>query len=49
MSPSGRRAVLGDGYRVETHIVTWQNDDVTVVPASAVFRQGDGWATFIAS
>jgi HlyD family secretion protein len=47
--PVERRADLGDGYRVEAHIVTWQKDDVIVVPSSAVFRQGEGWATFVAS
>jgi HlyD family secretion protein len=46
--PIERRAELGDGYRVEAHIVTWQKDDVMVVPSSAVFRQRDGWATFVA-
>jgi len=46
--PLERRAELGDGYRVEAHIVTWQKDDVLVVPSSAVFRHRDGWATFVA-
>lgn len=46
--PLERRAELGDGYRVEAHIVTWQKDDVMVVPSSAVFRQKEGWATFVA-
>lgn len=45
--PLARRAELGDGYRVEARIVTWQAQDATVVPASAVFRHGDGWATFV--
>jgi HlyD family secretion protein len=47
--PLERRSELGDGYRVEAHIVTWQKDDVMVVPSSAVFRQKDGWATFVAA
>jgi HlyD family secretion protein len=37
---------LGDGYRVEARIVTWQGDDVLTAPASAVFRRGDGYAAF---
>jgi HlyD family secretion protein len=47
--PIERYAELGDGYRVEAHIVTWQKDGVIIAPSSAVFRQRDGWATFIAS
>ncbi|NOU29011.1 MAG: HlyD family efflux transporter periplasmic adaptor subunit [Polyangiaceae bacterium] len=45
--PLARRAELGDGYRVEARIVTWQTEDTIVVPASAVFRNGDGWAAFV--
>ena len=37
---------LGDGYRVETRIVIWEEPDVLVVPASAVFRHGEGWAVY---
>jgi HlyD family secretion protein len=37
---------LGDGYRVETSIVVWSEDDVLRVPASAVFRHGEGWAVY---
>lgn len=39
-------ARLGDGYRVETRIVIWDAEDVLRVPASAVFRHGDGWAVY---
>jgi HlyD family secretion protein len=45
--PLARRAELGDGFRVESHIVTWQRDDLLAVPSSAIFRQGDGWAAFV--
>jgi HlyD family secretion protein len=37
---------LGDGYRVNAHIVVWAAYNVTKVPASAVFRCGEGWCTF---
>jgi HlyD family secretion protein len=37
---------LGDGYRVEARIVVWEADDVLYVPASAVFRHGEGWAVY---
>ena len=38
--------VLGDRYRVEARIVTWQRDSVLAVPLGAVFRREDGWAVF---
>jgi HlyD family secretion protein len=44
---SARWARLGDGYRVETSIAVWEGRDRLMVPAGAVFRQGDGWATYV--
>lgn len=37
---------LGDGYRVEASFVLWEANDVLQIPASALFRDGDGWAVF---
>ncbi len=37
---------LGDGYRVEARIIVWEAPDVLRVPASAVFRHGEGWALY---
>jgi HlyD family secretion protein len=37
---------LGDGYRLDTTFIVWEGRDVLQVPASAVFRRGDGWALF---
>lgn len=37
---------LGDGYRVNAHIVVWAADDVLKVPASALFRCAEAWCTF---
>lgn len=37
---------LGDGYKVEARIVVWAEPRVLKVPASAVFRRGDGWGLF---
>ena len=45
-APSGG-GQLGDGYRVEIRIVTWQEDDVVKVPVGALFRQEDDWAVFV--
>ena len=40
-------ASLGDGYRVEARISIWENKEVLKVPASAVFRSAESWATFV--
>ena len=45
-APRERWAALGDGFRVEAEITTWEAPDVLSVPASAVFRSGDDWAVF---
>lgn len=40
---------LGDGYRVEARIVTWEGEDVLKVPLSALFRcEERAWCTFVA-
>lgn len=46
--PLERRQALGDGYRVEARISLWEGTDVVQVPESALFRQGEGWAVFLA-
>lgn len=38
---------LGDAYRVETTIVTWEGKDVLKVPLSALFRCNQGWCVFV--
>jgi HlyD family secretion protein len=38
---------LGDGFRVEAHIVVWEGDNVLQVPSSAVFRRGKVWNVFV--
>ena len=40
---------LGDGYRVEAHIVIWSGQNVLLVPLSALFRRGQRWSAFIMS
>ena len=45
VSPDTQRT-LGDGYRVDARIVTWQRDEVTAVPTGALFREGTQWAVF---
>lgn len=46
VSPPSERATLGDGFRVEASIVTWESGDALVIPSSALFRDGDSWAVF---
>jgi HlyD family secretion protein len=40
-------ASLGDAYRVETKIVTWEGRDVLKVPLSALFRCDQSWCVFV--
>jgi HlyD family secretion protein len=37
---------LGDGYRLDATFVLWKGENVLQVPASALFRKGEGWAVF---
>ena len=47
-SPRARWERLGHGYRVEPRIVLWESADALRVPLSALFRQGERWAVFVA-
>lgn len=38
---------LGDGYRVESRFILWDEQDVLQIPASALFRVEDQWALFV--
>jgi HlyD family secretion protein len=40
-------ATLSDGYRVEARIVVSEHASTTIVPVSALFRQGTTWAVFV--
>ncbi len=48
VSPAEHWQRLGDGYRVEARFILWQQDDVLQVPAGSLFRDGQGWAVFVA-
>lgn len=43
----GAWTALGDGYRVEARLVTWESADVLTVPTGALVRAGDQWAVFV--
>jgi HlyD family secretion protein len=45
--PRAQWSALGDGYRVEVRILTWQTNDALVMPESALFRRDERWATFV--
>lgn len=45
-SPREQWQRLGDGYRVEASFILWEGNDILQVPASALFRDGNGWAAF---
>ena len=45
-SPAQARGALGHGFRVEARVVVWEDAAALVVPASALFRDGTGWAAF---
>lgn len=45
-SPATQWQRLGDGYRVEASFILWEGQDILQIPASALFRDGDGWAVF---
>ncbi|MES2658753.1 MAG: HlyD family efflux transporter periplasmic adaptor subunit [Verrucomicrobiota bacterium] len=38
---------LGDRYRVEVRVAIWHADDVLIVPAGALFREGNAWKTYL--
>ena len=47
VSPPEEWEKLGDGYRVETKFILWEEDEVLQVPSSALFRRSDQWAVFV--
>jgi HlyD family secretion protein len=46
--PASAGRALGDGYRVEVQIVIWREAHALTVPVGCLFRQGNGWAVFVA-
>ena len=38
---------LGDRYRVEVRVAVWHTEETLVVPAGALFREGNAWKTYI--
>lgn len=46
VTPPEERKNVGDNFRVEARIIIWEAADALKVPAGALFRQGQQWATF---
>lgn len=42
-----QRGNLGDNFRVEASIITWQNDRALKAPSGALFRRGEGWNAYV--
>jgi HlyD family secretion protein len=43
---AGSWSALRDGWRVEAHVIVWESGDARIVPSGALFRDGEGWASF---
>ena len=48
ITPQEQRPSLGHGFAVYLRVVEWEQDDVLQIPLSALFRQGQDWAVFVA-
>jgi HlyD family secretion protein len=47
VDPPAQVQRLGDRYRVEVRVAVWKKEEVMLIPAGAVFREGNLWRTFI--
>jgi HlyD family secretion protein len=47
VTPPEERTMLGDAFRVEAHIVLWEQLSVLKAPMSALFREGEQWMAFV--
>jgi HlyD family secretion protein len=46
-TPLEQRRSLGDNFRVEARVITWESANALKVPSSGLFRQGRDWAAFV--
>ncbi|UWQ52236.1 HlyD family efflux transporter periplasmic adaptor subunit (plasmid) [Leisingera caerulea] len=49
VTPKEQRTSLGEGFSVFARIIEWEAEDVLRIPVSALFRDGGGWAAFVAA
>jgi HlyD family secretion protein len=45
--PREKRAALGDGFRVEVRVVTWESPDALTIPTASLFRRQGDWSVFV--
>jgi len=46
-TPLEQRRSLGDNFRVEARVITWESASALKLPTSGLFRQGQDWAAFV--
>ena len=46
-APPPAAGALGDRFRVEIQVAIWHSDEVLVIPAGAMFREGNLWKTYL--
>jgi len=46
-TPLEQRRSLGDNYRVEARVITWESPNALKLPTSGLFRQGSHWAAYV--
>jgi HlyD family secretion protein len=49
VSPPEQWRGLGDQFRIDARIVVFERPDAVIAPVAALFRDGEGWAVFVAS
>ena len=47
LTPPAQRGSLGDNFRVEARIITWQTNQALKVPNGAIFRRGEQWHAYV--
>lgn len=47
VNPPEAAKSLGDRYRVEVRVAVWHTDEALIVPAGALFREGNAWKTYV--
>lgn len=47
ISPRESWRSLGDNFRVEARVITWESGSALKVPASGLFRHGHDWAAYV--
>ncbi len=47
VAPPELAKALGDRYRVEVQVAVWHSEDVLIVPAGSLFREGNAWKCYL--